>query len=48
MKKPSMHPLVKVNQKKLDLENYKRSIAEAVRRKVEKEKKHSLVLWRKA
>lgn len=45
MKSPSMrHPLDKVNQKKLDLENYKRSIAEAVRRKVEKEKSTLSVL----
>jgi len=39
MKSPSMrHPLDKVNQKKMDLEILRRNMAEAMKRKVEKEK----------
>lgn len=39
MKSPSMrHPLDKINQKKMDLEILKRNIAEAMKRKIEKEK----------
>ena len=39
MKSPSMrHPLDKINQKKMDLEILRRSIAEAMSRKVEKKR----------
>ena len=45
MKSPSMrHPLDKINQKKMDLEILRRSIAEAMSRKVEKEKGNLSVL----
>lgn len=45
MKSPSLrHPLDKVNQKKMDLEILKKDIAEATKRKVEKEKGNLSVL----
>jgi len=45
MKSPSMrHPLDKINQKKMDLEILKRNMAEAMKRKVEKEKRILSVL----